>query len=104
MDNEMKNGMRELSMDEMDKVSGGADGMCDRNGKYYSEQQILDLARSMTMNFGYNMAFDTLTTMFNISKTEKSHNGSKTDIQKIEELVYRMMQIADKIEGGGSCY
>ena len=24
MDNEMKNGMRELSMDEMDKVSGGA--------------------------------------------------------------------------------
>lgn len=38
MDKEMKNGMRELSMDEMDKVSGGAftydrnTGMCSIDG------------------------------------------------------------------------
>ncbi len=104
MDNEMKNSMRELSMDEMDKVSGGAGGMCDRNGKYHPFEEIISMGRSMTKSFGYDIAFDTMTTLFNISKNEYCNRGDYSDLDKMDILLAQMQLISEHLDNSGSTY
>ena len=67
MDNEMKNGMRELSMDEMDKVSGGAftydksTGMCSIDGSpEMTFADFCNIYNNMAATYGAHVAVDAL--------------------------------------------
>ena len=87
--------MRELSMDEMDKVSGGADGVY-INGLYVSEEELYQTAHMLTNAVGYDNAADFLCQQYGISTNEKSKRGDYSDIQRIDLLVNRIIVIHSK--------
>ena len=62
-------GKRELSLDEMDKVSGGADGAW-INGVFMSEADLNSLGQYWTDRFGYDIAADMFCELTGISKRE----------------------------------
>ena len=99
MDNEMKNGMRELGMDEMDKVSGGADGGYFA-GQYRTEKEIYDMGMALLNSFPYDIAGDAFCEMAGISKQEAIHFGKtkSTDKDRMSCLIHRYMQILDGLE------
>lgn len=88
--------MRELSLDEMDKVSGGTDILM--NGNVVSEAEAYNVAMALVDQFGYDIAADMFCTMTKISKNEikKTHKGGCSDKENMQLLVYRCMQIYDK--------
>lgn len=113
MDNEMMNkvndvlkakGMRELSMDEMGKVSGGTDVLV--NGTVWSEGEVYDLAMAMVDSFGYDVAAATFCTMTGLDQYEikRTHKGGCSDKENMQLLVYRCMQIYDNIADHGHSY
>ena len=100
------NGRQELSEDELGKVNGGDVGyICSVDGRWFSEQFVLDFARNLTEQFGYNIAAEVLCEKFGYSKTEiKRARCSSGDMDSIDVFVDTMFKIADKLENGGSCY
>ena len=91
--------IRELSMDEMDKVSGGTDILW--NGTSKSEAEVYDLAMSMVNNFGYDIAAQAFCTATGISQYEikRTRKGGLSDEENMKLLVYRCAQIYDKGNG-----
>ncbi len=104
MDKEMKNGMRELSMDEMDKVSGGTGQWV--NGVYMDEGAINDYANVLINNYCYDVAAEMYCKTFGLSPREikDTHNGGVSDKENMKLLVYRHMQILDNLEKKGHSY
>ena len=108
MDKEMKakidevlktNGKRELSLDEMDKVSGGTDILM--NGNVVSEAEAYNVAMALFDQFGYDIAAEMFCTMTNIDKYEikRTRRRDASDKESMELLVYRCAQIYDKGHG-----
>ena len=97
---------RELSLDEMDKVSGGVDGITGIDGHYYTEGEILTLGRATAQTFGYDVAADMLCELFMLSKTEiKKRNRSGADaVGGIDAFVSQMFNIFDRIDKTGHSY
>ena len=103
MDKEMKNGMRELSMDEMDKVSGGTGQWV--NGVYMDEGAINDYANVLINNYCYDVAAEMYCKTFGLSPQEiKACKRSGSDADSMSVLVYRHMQILDNLEKKGHSY
>ena len=99
------NDMRKLSLDELDKVSGGAGSIRSVDGIWYDEAFVLDLGRNMTQQFGYQVAAQILCEKFGYSKTEISTaRRCADDMASIDVLVNTMFKMADKLENGGSSY
>ena len=91
--------MRELSLDEMDKVSGGTDILM--NGNVVSEAEAYNAAMALVDQFGYYIAADMFCTMTKISKNEikNTYKGGCSEKENMKLLVYRCMQIYDKEHG-----
>ncbi len=98
-------GTRELSIDEMGKVNGGADGGW-INGVYMSEQEIYDLGIAMASSFGYDIAAAAFCEMTGLSKNEikDCHHGGSSDLTNMGTLVNRYMKILDNIEDHGHSF
>ena len=97
--------MRELSMDEMDKVSGGGDGKgyaAAIDGKGYSEDFVLSMGRNMAETFGFDVAADTLIAMFGLHPHEKDKCGGSNDVERIEVLVNRIFTINEHVQDYGT--
>ena len=96
--------MRELSLEEMDKVSGGTDVLV--NGTVWSEGEVYDLAMSMVDAFGYDVAAATFCEMTGLDPYEikRTHKGGCSDKENMQLLVYRCMQIYDNIKDHGYSY
>ena len=91
--------MRELSLDEMDKVSGGTDVLV--NGTVKSEGEVYDMAMALVDAWGYDIAADMFCKMtgldpYEIKRTRRVDASAKENMQL---LVYRCMQIYDKGHG-----
>lgn len=106
MDNEMMkkvndtlkaNGMRELSMDEMGKVSGGAfsldrdTGMCNVNGKNMTAAEFTSLIVNTANIYGYDYACNLLNNITGYTCEEMGNrtNTRGTDDEKIGVLMNR---------------
>ena len=102
------NGKRELSLDEMDKVSGGVDGIYGVDGHYYTEPEILAIGRTTAENLGYNVAAEVLCGMFMMDPSEiKKHNHSTNSadaVGDIDAFISQMFNIYDRIEKTGHSY
>ena len=96
--------MRELSLDEMDKVSGGTDVLV--NGTVWSEGEVYDLAMAMVDSFGYDVAAATFCEMTGLDpyESKRTHKGGCSDKENMKLLVYRCMQIYDNIAKKGHSY
>ena len=96
--------IRELSLNEMDKVSGGTDVLV--NGTVWSEGEVYDLAMSMVDAFGYDVAAATFCEMTGLSpyESKRVHRGDLSDKENMQLLVYRCMQIYDNIKDHGYSY
>lgn len=92
MDKEMMNkvndvlkakGMRELSMDEMDKVNGGGDGIIYHIGQCTSEEDInsyvYDFVASIENSFGKDVAADIIKTQIPSYDIEKYYRRGDLD-------------------------
>ena len=92
-------GRRELSMEELEQVSGGTDVLV--NGTVMSEGEVYDLAMSVVDAFGYDVAADAFCTMTGLSPYEikRTRKGGCSDKENMQLLVYRCMQIYDKGHG-----
>ena len=101
-------GIREVSMDEMDKVSGGVDGIYGVDGHYYTEQEIVAIGRTTAENLGYNVAAEVLCGMFMMDPSEiKKHNHSTNSadaVGDIDAFISQMFNIYDRIEKTGHSY
>ena len=96
--------MREVSMEEMNKVSGGADGVYVK-GNYVTERQVYDTAMALLDTWGYDIATDMFCTNFGLSKHEiPSQRHDRSDKDNMEILVNRLMKIYDNIEDKGYSY
>ncbi|MBR2257267.1 MAG: hypothetical protein IJ899_08005 [Blautia sp.] len=95
-------GRRELSMDEMDQVSGGGDGKgyaAAIDGKAYREDFILNMGRTMEQTFGFDVAADALCKMFGLDPVnEKRHSAD------IDALVNRIYTIHERVQDNGSSF
>ena len=91
--------MRELSMDEMDKVVGGTDILV--NGNLVSEAEAYNIAMALFDSWGYDIAADMFCTMTKMSKAEikNTHMSGCSEKENMKLLVYRCMQIYDKAHG-----
>lgn len=92
------NGMRELSMDEMDKVSGGVDPAY--------EAEAYKLGMTLIEQFPYDIAASVYCEMVGISKREAiTYNiGGNSDKENMKLLINRHMKILDTIEKNGKSY
>ncbi len=92
-------GMRELSMDEMDKVSGGTDILM--NGNVVSELEAYNIAMALVDTWGYDIAADMFCTMTKISKAEikNTRMSGCSEKENMKLLAYRCAQIYSKGEG-----
>ena len=103
MENEMKNGMRELSLDEMDKVSGGADSNdVVIDGKYYTEREIYDTFHSMTVYYGFDIAFDVFCAWTGFSKNEKPKSGS--DLDMMDKVLCAFWKVHGRLREDGRSF
>ena len=98
--------MRELSLDEMDKVSGGWETLRAVDGQYYTGPQIGKLAYSMVDAFGWDIAGETICKMFGVSPNEARNikRGDITDRSRMDILLATIGQIMDRIEKTGHSY
>ena len=72
---------RKLSLEEMDKVSGGGGGLAAGvDGKGYDFDFVVTLGQSMAEGFGFDVAADTLCAMFGINPYEKNNCGGSFDV------------------------
>jgi len=91
--------MRELSLDDMDKVSGGLDGVTANNGKYYTKKELMDYACDLTRIIGYDVASQMICEMFGLAPSE-AHRFCGTDIvERMHGLINRLFSIISN--GGG---
>ena len=94
MDKEMMNkvndvlkakGMRELSMDEMDKVNGGGDGIIYHIGQCTSEEDInyyvYTFIASIENSFGKDIAADIIKTQISHSEDHRPSWGNSACLQ-----------------------
>ena len=95
--------MRELSLDEMDKVSGGWESLRSVDGQYYTGAQIGALAYSMVDAFGWDIAGETICKMFGVSPNEARNikRGDITDRDRMDILLATIGQIMDRLEKSG---
>ena len=98
--------MRELSMDEMDKVNGGCDTFRAANGQYYTGAEIGALAYSMVDAFGWDVAGESICTMLGVSPNEARNikRGDITDKDRMDILLAKIGQIMDRLEESGHSY
>ena len=91
--------MRELSLDEMDKVSGGVDIYC--NGTTKSDDEVYDMAMAMVDAFGYDVASATFCKMTGLDPYESQRvlRGDLSDKENMKLLVHRCVQIYKKKHG-----
>lgn len=93
-------GKRELSMEELDKVSGGGDGKgyaVAVDGKGYREDFIVNLGRTMQQTYGFDVAADTLIAMFGLHPHEKDKCAESIDV-----LVNRIYTINEHVQDYGT--
>ena len=98
----MKNGMRELSMDEMDKVNGGVGVTI--NGVYMDEGQIAAYASVLINNYSYDAAATMFCETFGMSKTEIKKSRAGTDEQNMGVLVQTYLRLLKKLETSDTAY
>lgn len=94
---------RELSIEELDKVAGGADAHdVVINGKYYTEEFILELMYNMTNEFGFDIAFDTFCEWTGFSKNEKPKSGSDWD--RMSVVLCEFWKVHGRLRESGHSY
>ena len=91
-------GKRELSLDEMDKVSGGVDPEF--------EEKAYNLGMAMVGSFPYDVAASAYCEIFGLSQREAIDfgKGGGSDKDKMGALIHRHMQILDNLEKKGHSY
>lgn len=91
--------MRELSMDEMDKVSGGVDILV--NGTIMPDDEVYGVAMAMVDAYGYNAAAAAFCKMTKLDPYEinRTYNSGCSDKENMEFLVRRCVQIYSKGHG-----
>ena len=92
------NGTRELSLDEMDKVSGGVDPAY--------EAEAYKLGMTLIEQFPYDIAASVYCEIVGISQREAiTYNiGGNSDKENMKLLINRHMKILDTIEKNGKSY
>ena len=90
---------RELSLDEMDKVSGGVDILMD--GSVVSEAEAYNMAMSLISAFGYDVAAEMFCKMTQLDpyESKRVHRGDLSDKENMKLLVHRCVQIYSKEHG-----
>ena len=101
-----KNSVHELNLDDLENVSGGADGIYASNGRYYTEKEILDLGREMARNFGFDIAGEVMCNFLRVSVIEARNikRGDISDVDKMDVLINRIFCIYDRLEKTGHSY
>lgn len=91
-------GKRELSLDEMDKVSGGVDPAY--------EAEAYKLGMTLIEQFPYDIAASVYCEIVGISQREAiTYNiGGNSDKENMSLLINRHMKILDNIEKNGKSY
>ena len=97
------NGRRELSLDEMDKVSGGNVGGITVNGIWTSEDEINEMWGQVVNAVGYDVAGDLFCDTYGIAKYEATRvrRGDASDQENMALLIDRLMKIYDNIDEYG---
>ena len=96
-------GRRELSMDEMDQVVGGADAHdVWINGKYYTEGDIYNLFKNITELYGFDIAFDTFCAFTGFSQNEKPKSGSDWDM--MSTVLCQYWKVQGRLQETGHSY
>ena len=93
------NGKRELSLDDMDKVSGGVDGVTASNGKYFTKKELLEFARDLTQTVGYDVAGKMICEMFGLAPNEPKKQCCSDNVERMNGLINRIFSIISS--GGG---
>ena len=98
-------GGRELSLDEMDKVVGGADahGVM-LYGTYYSEGDFYDMFMGMTKSFGFDVAFAAFCEFTGFSVGEVPLGTGGTDLQKMGVVLSQYWLVCGRLDDKGTCY
>ena len=92
-------GTRELSMDEMDKVSGGTDILI--NGNLLSEAEAYNIAMALVDQFAYDVAAEMFCKMTKISTNEikREYRSGASNKENMTYLFHRCVQIYSKTHG-----
>ena len=93
------NGKRELSLDDMDKVSGGVDGVTASNGKYFTKKELLEFACDLTQTMGYDVAGRMICEMFGLAPNEPNMQCGSDSVERMNGLINRIFSIISS--GGG---
>lgn len=114
MDKEMKakvdeflktNGTRELSLDEMNKISGGADAHgVTIGGQYFSEGEINDMFIGMTKAFGFDVAFAAFCDFTGFSVGENPLVGSYSDCEAMGVVLAQYWKVRGRLDDKGTSY
>ena len=92
--------MRELSMDEMDKVVGGTDILV--NGNLVSEAEAYNIAMALVDKFSsYDVAAEMFCMMTKISTNEikREYRSGASNKENMTYLFHRCVQIYSKAHG-----
>ncbi len=106
-DNMNANGQQKLSMEDLENVNGGVDGLYATDGTYHSKADILNLGHTLAQNFGYDIAGGVICEMFGVSPSEAKRinkDGVSNDTDKMDWLIHQMFLIYDRIEDSGHSY
>ncbi len=97
--------MRELSLDEMDKVSGGKalpgpqKGTVSIDGNLVNEYDFNNAYMELTRQFGYDIAINQFYRITDFTCTEMSPQyhwgGDKSDLDKMDIVLNRFWRIMD---------
>jgi len=91
------NGKRELSLDEMDKVSGGADTFCGMN-----EREMYDMFMGLTEQLGFDYAYKMFVNMTGYVTFGPQPHLSGTDLQKMDAVLYNFWHLTQDKNGKGN--
>ena len=87
--------MRELKLEDMDKVTGGT-GIYTKGGKYYTKSELEEFAHDIAQTMGYDIAGKVICEMTGLATNEAQQAGD------MNALLNRLFSILDSGKGGGT--
>ena len=89
--------MRELKLEDMDKVTGGT-GIYTKGGKYYTKSEFKEFAHDIAQTMGYNVAGAMICEMVGLSPNEANQ------ARNMDNLLSRVFSVLGRGKGGGTVY
>lgn len=81
--------MRELKLEDMDKVTGGTGGVYTKGGKYYTISELKEFAHDIAQTMGYDIAGKVICEMTGLATNEAQQAGD------MNTLLNRLFSVLD---------